>query len=183
MLDESFIQANTAAVIRNWRKVRGMSQSALAEKLGVHQTTIAKLENNERRIDFATVVQIAQILDIPWLEFLQEPKSELEQIIEAVDSLVSLWDTWIMTLQRQVGDMRNHASSMSGLLTRIEGFEIPEDLEEPLQALVLRAAQLHRSFVDLMPSLDAFDSAKEKLNEVRDLRTEIGRRINSGPAS
>lgn len=52
--------------IRTWRKEKGLNQAELGEKVGLHQTAIAKIERNERRVDFAVVVRIVEALDIPW---------------------------------------------------------------------------------------------------------------------
>lgn len=47
-----------------WRKERGMRQVDLAERLGVPQSFITKIETRKRRADFAEVVAILDALGV-----------------------------------------------------------------------------------------------------------------------
>ncbi|MGH8467836.1 MAG: helix-turn-helix domain-containing protein [Gammaproteobacteria bacterium] len=46
------------------RKSRGLSQAALAERLGWLQTVISKYERGERRLDLIEFLDVAQALEI-----------------------------------------------------------------------------------------------------------------------
>ena len=53
------------------RKAKGLSQAAVAEALGKHQSYIAKIEIGERRIDIIELMEIAKLIDLK-LEDLQK---------------------------------------------------------------------------------------------------------------
>jgi transcriptional regulator with XRE-family HTH domain len=46
------------------RKAKRMTQADVAEKLGKHQSYIAKIEGGERRIDVVELVDVAEIIDL-----------------------------------------------------------------------------------------------------------------------
>ena len=46
------------------RKERGLTQAELAEKLGVHQSTISLIENAARNPSANLLVKIADVLDV-----------------------------------------------------------------------------------------------------------------------
>jgi transcriptional regulator with XRE-family HTH domain len=46
------------------RKTRGLSQMALAERLGWLQTAVSKYERGERRLDVVEFVAVAQALEV-----------------------------------------------------------------------------------------------------------------------
>ena len=46
------------------RKAKGLSQAALAERLGWLQTTISKYERGERRLDLIEFLGVTQALEI-----------------------------------------------------------------------------------------------------------------------
>jgi transcriptional regulator with XRE-family HTH domain len=46
------------------RKARGLSQDALAEKLGYVQTVVSKYERGERRLDVIEFLDVAEALGI-----------------------------------------------------------------------------------------------------------------------
>jgi transcriptional regulator with XRE-family HTH domain len=58
-----------AALLRDCRVEAGMTQAQAAEKLGVTQTTISKLEINERGVDFLVARDLCAIygVDMHWL--------------------------------------------------------------------------------------------------------------------
>lgn len=56
--------------IAEQRRAKGLSQQQLAEKLGVHWTTISKLERGITRLDFDWVDKVCQALDVEEHEIL-----------------------------------------------------------------------------------------------------------------
>lgn len=46
------------------RKAKGLSQAAVAQALGKHQSYIAKIEIGERRIDVIELMEIAKLIDL-----------------------------------------------------------------------------------------------------------------------
>lgn len=52
--------------IRKQRLKKGMTQSALADFLGVSDITVSRYETGRRKPDTETLFKIAEILNIPW---------------------------------------------------------------------------------------------------------------------
>ncbi|TYS91948.1 helix-turn-helix domain-containing protein [Rossellomorea aquimaris] len=72
--------------IQEIRKIRGMSQDELGDKLGVTRSFISKLENGKKKISLEHVENIAKILHIEPTDLLVD-KTEL---IKNYDDLVIL---------------------------------------------------------------------------------------------
>lgn len=53
-----------AAVIRDLRRSRGWTQAELADRLGVHQTYVSKIELGERRLDVVEAAALARALNV-----------------------------------------------------------------------------------------------------------------------
>lgn len=53
------------AIIRKYRKIKGLTQPQLCEILHVHQTHISKIEQGKRSPSFALLAEIRRALDIP----------------------------------------------------------------------------------------------------------------------
>lgn len=51
-------------ILRARRKVIGMSQQALAERLGLHKQFVSRVELGERRLDFVEFADFARALDL-----------------------------------------------------------------------------------------------------------------------
>lgn len=51
--------------IRNIRKALGMSQAALADRVGVTQSHISELENNQNSPSAVLLQKLADVLDVP----------------------------------------------------------------------------------------------------------------------
>jgi len=61
--------------IRIYRKKAGLTQERLAEKAGIHPTYVGQLERAEKNATLATIVKVANALDI-----------SLETLFEAISS-------------------------------------------------------------------------------------------------
>jgi transcriptional regulator with XRE-family HTH domain len=59
-------------VLRNSRNQAGLTQIALAERLGATQTFVSKCERGERRLDFVEVNEWCNALGIDTQELLQK---------------------------------------------------------------------------------------------------------------
>lgn len=59
------------------RHAAGLSQQQLAEKLGRHQSFVAKYEGGERRIDLVELLYIAKLLGFDDKRLVQAVKAEL----------------------------------------------------------------------------------------------------------
>lgn len=63
---------HTGDKIRKVRLEKKLTQAVLAEKLGISQNAYHKLENNETKIKFETLLQIAEILETEMEHFIPE---------------------------------------------------------------------------------------------------------------
>ena len=64
-------------LLRQVREERGMTQSALAEKLEVPQSFVSKVESGERRLDILELRQVCLALDVPLRKVVQR----LEEVL------------------------------------------------------------------------------------------------------
>lgn len=65
------IDITVGARVRNARVSRGLSQTALAEELGVSFQQVQKYENGSNRISASRLVEIANMLGVPATSFLK----------------------------------------------------------------------------------------------------------------
>lgn len=54
------------------REAAGMTQQAVADRLGKPQSFVAKYENGERRLDVVEFIEIAQVLDADTVAIIGE---------------------------------------------------------------------------------------------------------------
>ncbi len=64
--------------LRNQREAKGITQMELAERMGVKQAMISKIETCERRIDVIELRSICNALDIPFVSFISSLDKKLE---------------------------------------------------------------------------------------------------------
>lgn len=185
---EEEIQASTAETIRTWRNFRKMSQATLAKKLGTHQSSIAKIERNERHPDFATVARIAQVLEIPWDELRATPKSQLESTIETVAALINQLDVWRMLSRDEIealGEMFRH---IGGFNETFKHFDVPGIDSDKLQPLLDEAANavmdIARRFGGRIGDTDDeaqwVDERTEPIRKLQQYLVEVNRESSTG---
>lgn len=54
-----------ALTLREWRRVREISQESMADKLKIHVNTYQNWEQNPGKIAFDKAVEISKILEVP----------------------------------------------------------------------------------------------------------------------
>jgi transcriptional regulator with XRE-family HTH domain len=69
---EGDLQRTVGRNLRTYRTVRGYSQEAFADVLGVHRTYMGGLERGERNLTLRSLERIAERLDVPPLELLRD---------------------------------------------------------------------------------------------------------------
>ena len=60
------------------RKARGLSQEELAERLGCHQSLIARMESGERRIDVIELVVVCRAIGASAEELVRTAEAETD---------------------------------------------------------------------------------------------------------
>lgn len=169
MSNEGQIQSHVANVIKEWRKTRGMSQAALADKVGMHQTAIAKIENNERRVDFATVVQISQVLEIPWSELFVEKISDVMEVRDATSTVYVSADNWIEDMARAYTRLDSANLALDKFIQHLEHAEFPAktfDVDR-LKKDTTNVVELVNLMREKTPELDFLDRYNEAIRGVR----------------
>ena len=63
-----------AEAVKQWRKVRGLSQRALAERAGVGYVNIARLELGQTDPRLSTLQRLAEALGIRLVDLFEGPK-------------------------------------------------------------------------------------------------------------
>ncbi|MBI4749392.1 MAG: helix-turn-helix transcriptional regulator [Acidobacteria bacterium] len=58
--------------IKKFRRIKGLSQEALADKAGLHRTYIGAVERGERNITLVNANRIAKALDVSLSDCLSE---------------------------------------------------------------------------------------------------------------
>ncbi len=69
--------------IKELRKSKGLTQEQLAEKVGIDDKHLSKIENNKHQPTYATLCKIAEILDLPIIDnknFIEENPLYLKAI-------------------------------------------------------------------------------------------------------
>lgn len=65
--------------LREYRKLRAMSQAELAERLGVALNMISKLEHGVRKVTFEEAIQLAEVLDVSLYALAGLPPEETRE--------------------------------------------------------------------------------------------------------
>jgi transcriptional regulator with XRE-family HTH domain len=68
---EGDLQRRVGRSLRAYRQVRGLSQEAFADVLGVHRTYMGGIERGERNLTLKSLERIAAQLDLDPLALLQ----------------------------------------------------------------------------------------------------------------
>lgn len=65
--------------LREWRRVKEISQQAMADQLKVHLSTYQKMEKNPGKISLEDAVKIAGILGVPLddISFIEQEPAEV----------------------------------------------------------------------------------------------------------
>ncbi len=78
-MNDEKLKHQLGANIASYRKRAGLTQARLAEKLNYSDKAVSKWERGESMPDLLTVVQLAELFDIPVGELLVDPEALPEQ--------------------------------------------------------------------------------------------------------
>ncbi len=119
----------TAGLIKNAREQRGLSQRALAQRAGVEQSTIARIELGDADPAYSTVVRLLGAAGFR----LPDPQPSIPTLAEAALG----GDELDWTMLRSVTDLAEHDPSMVGLLI---GAEPPIDVRVAARTILAAVA-------------------------------------------
>jgi len=71
--------AAVLALLRETRRAAGLTQIDLAERLGLSQSFVSKVERGDRRLDVIQLRTICRILDTTLVAFVQRLEGQLEK--------------------------------------------------------------------------------------------------------
>lgn len=84
--------------VREWRKHRGLTQAQLAERIGIDQGQLSKIENRKRQYDEEFLALAADALRCEPVDLLIRDPTD-------PDGIWSVWDALAPTQRRQVVEM------------------------------------------------------------------------------
>ncbi|MCP3683818.1 MAG: helix-turn-helix transcriptional regulator [bacterium] len=58
---------------------QGLKQIDLADKLGVHQSYVSKIENGEKRLDLIELRNMCRCLNISLIDFVKELEKQIDE--------------------------------------------------------------------------------------------------------
>lgn len=70
------------SLLRSLREESGVTQSELAKKLGVTQSTYSKLERGERRLDVIQLRTIGKLIGVSLVSFVTELEKEIRKPVK-----------------------------------------------------------------------------------------------------
>ena len=88
-VDDAFVDAGVGSKVRERRRTLGMSQSTLAERIGVSFQQIQKYEKGSNRISASKLHQISEILGISLIDLFQVPSTLNRIEPEPVNEILS----------------------------------------------------------------------------------------------
>ncbi len=66
-------------ILYGMRSNAGLKQGELADKLGVHQSFISKIESGERRLDIIELRDICQALEVDLMQVIKELEKYIDE--------------------------------------------------------------------------------------------------------
>ena len=73
--------------IRQLRRQRKLTQVELAERIGVHQSDLSRMEQGEYKVGLDTLLKILQAFDLSIGDFFEENRHNEETVIDKLKSL------------------------------------------------------------------------------------------------
>lgn len=67
------------SLLRTVRKEKGITQTQLAQRLGVEQSMVSKIERRERRLDVSELRRVCLVLGISLIDFISRYEMALEK--------------------------------------------------------------------------------------------------------
>jgi transcriptional regulator with XRE-family HTH domain len=134
------------SLVRQYRKQRGLTQRALAAKMGMHHRYISKIERGQHNIAVLLLVRLAHALEIPGVRLLPRQDTQMPR-----DPSISC-DVDISTEPRTIpsGDTRVPGPDESTILLPILGATIRHYRQQAglSQALLATRTRLSHTYIN-----------------------------------
>lgn len=88
--------------IRQLREIKGYSQEYMALELGITQSTYARLEQDDSRINITRLQCIADVLDTSVTQIMNDKISQMERIESCMNFVMQLNKEYIETLKEEI---------------------------------------------------------------------------------
>jgi len=92
--------------LKNRRKALGLTQEALAERVGTASTYIATIESERRTPSFKMIERIAEALKIEAPELFSMKDYPSEKTSQLREGLIDQFDLFLRAAVREVGDRK-----------------------------------------------------------------------------
>ena len=131
------LEATVAKNVRWLREVRGLSQQQLGADLGMHQTTVAKLEAGSKPLRLNEIATIAAYFEVPPASLWEESMAILrERSIAVVLAEISEVEAAMEAANVAIIELVRKAQLASELVNKVE-----DDLREAKMMQKIAAAQ------------------------------------------
>jgi transcriptional regulator with XRE-family HTH domain len=90
------IYARFGRELRRVRRKRGMTQEALADRVGIGRTSIVNIEGGRQRIHLHTMIDLAGALGVDPAELLPDTPESVPEIAGRVETLPAPERDWLM---------------------------------------------------------------------------------------
>ena len=98
--------------IAEMRKQVGLTQQALAEKLGIHWVTVSKIERGARKLSFERCKEIADVLGVPEASLRGDPSDHSNERIRALEDICSSMEQALALLFRQNDRLKKRVTEL-----------------------------------------------------------------------
>jgi transcriptional regulator with XRE-family HTH domain len=108
-MDERDFRVMVGRRIAEFRDAAGMDQLTLAERAGIDNTRLCRIEKGQRPVDTLTLRRLSTALDVSVDALLEEERSEALVLARAEDAETSEMRRWAEELHRDVAHVMTRA--------------------------------------------------------------------------
>jgi len=172
----SYQHQDIAKALKAVRESKGLSQRALAEKSGVLQTRISKIENGAADFRASTLVALARALDLELVLVPRKAVSAVQSVVKASEPVAVSHD--VSAAPKELRRIRQQLSSLPQIdKTSEEYAQLHRHLRDlsnfQLDRSNLDALSALRKTVQALQNTNATDSVRRALTELQALRNNL----------
>jgi transcriptional regulator with XRE-family HTH domain len=180
----SYEHQDIAKALKAARESKGLSQRALAEKSGVLQTRISKIENGAADFRASTLVALARALDLELTLVPRKTLSAVQSMVRASEPVTVSDDAGavLKELQRirqqfsrvaQIDKTREEYAQLQRHLRDLSNFQLDRSHLDALSTL--------RKAVQAIESTNATDALRRALTKAQTLRNNLAQSAATSP--